>query len=139
MSRRVINPNQLQMFMKPSEIRKSLTGSVDFESQHISNPDVDWVEKKTTLLKNDIAESGVLQPVILDHGTKSARMSMPIFSKKPLPDNPVTMGNGHHRLQAALEIERESNPNIHVPVLHTEDDFMGRRGDTPVAYPHVWS
>lgn len=108
MSKRVINPNQLQMLMKPSEIRNSLTHSVDY--QYVEDPTADWEEKKTTMLKDNIAKNGIKNPVILDHSYNGP--------------GTVSMGNGHHRVQAAKEIE-DSGKEIYVPVLHTSDDYMG--------------
>lgn len=134
MSKRVINPNQLQMFMKPSEIRRQLTGSVD--QQPVADPTKDWEGKKTTHLKTRIAEEGVRDPVILDHGEKAAGMDRSIFSKEPLPKNPVSMGNGHHRLQAAKELEDEGR-EIYVPVLHTDDDFMAHKVRWNGVYPDL--
>ena len=112
MSKRVLNPNQLQMLMKPSEIRRTLTGSVD--GSNTADPSVDWEEKKTTMLKDSVAHNGVRSPVIIEHGNVGYGSY----------EGGRTMGNGHHRVQAAKEIE-DSGKEIYVPVIHTHGDYMG--------------
>lgn len=89
-----------------------LTHSVD--QQNTSDPSADWTDKKTTALKADIAQNGIHKPVILDHDDWEAG---------GLSDS-VTMGNGHHRVQAAKELE-DAGKEIYIPVMHVEGDFMG--------------
>jgi len=111
MSRRVINPNQLQMLMKPSEIRGMLKGSVDYVPT--ADPTRDWegkAEDNKLGLNESVAKEGVRNPVIIDHWQQ-------------VRGEPV-MGNGHHRVQAAKELE-DSGKEIYVPVLHVEGDYMG--------------
>jgi len=111
MSKRVLNPNQLQLLMKPSEIRNMLKGSVDW--QPTADPTEDWEGKALDNklgLNASVQQEGVRKPVIIDHWQQ-------------VRGEPI-MGNGHHRVQAAKEIE-DSGKEIYVPVLHVESDYMG--------------
>ncbi len=118
MSKHVINQNQLQMFMRPHEIKNAVVTSVDI-GRGVSLDEL-W-EKKAgdnsvhPRFVDDIRKNGVQNPVILQRTSS--------FGGFPV------MGNGHHRVQAAADLEAEDGKERYIPVEHDED-YMG---STPAA------
>lgn len=122
MSKRVLSTGQLAMFMKPSELKANLVGSVDGIDVH---DDADWHDSKhLPRLQDSIRQSGVRTPVILDHG-------QPGYGEGPV------MGNGHHRLHNAHLVEQDG-VETYVPVLHTEGNYMGDGPNMKKAFPAVF-
>ena len=109
------------MFMKPSELRASLAGSVDLGAKPL--PD-DWDYKSNDSLKNDIKRKGVQTPVIVDHG----------YHPGVRDEGGGVMGNGHHRVHNAHRLEEEGH-EIYVPIVHTDGNYMG--SDLGRSYPGV--
>lgn len=94
---------QLKLFMRPSELRDTISGTVE---DH--DPTEEWPDKYSPNLRRSIERKGVRTPVILQ------------------PQNRVDeflLGNGHHRVETASQMEREGK-EIYLPVLYSTN-YMG--------------
>lgn len=122
MSLKPENPNQYKLFMRPQEVLDTIKDSVDI---HISpsyhkNKGKDkeqvirdlWDLKKTELrrhpyagLTRSIEEHGVLRPITIEdrHG------------------EPLSMGQGHHRVLAAHRVEQKTGRQVYIPVVYDAD------------------
>jgi len=118
---RHLNPDQLKLFMKPSEIKDTISDSVEGLPTGSENH---WYSKDDAPLRRSIASGGVKTPVILDHAITPQGIS-----------EGFDMGNGHHRVENAHVLE-EQGREIYVPVLHTTNDYMGYW--TKETYPDVY-
>lgn len=108
------NPNQLQLFMKPSELLSKVSGFADdpggvsgsqFEGSGLQKyklreaQDSGRYENVDESLYDNIKKHGVQSPIVL------------------MGSNGVKLGNGHHRLAAAHQLEKEGH-DIVVPVVY---------------------
>lgn len=137
-------PEQLQMLMTPSEIKKSINFSVD--GQPRGEGEV-WDEKRVTnisdrnkngdmSLMGRIARNGVSVPVVLQHKQ---------FGQHDSQSSQIGMGNGHHRVEAAAQLHAEAKiltgdkkmQEPHIPVVH-DDDYMGGSSDMAKSFPRVY-
>ena len=109
------NPEQLQMFMRPHEILNKLHGFMDATASYIDDPkdypysdlhDEKLSEAKSTGLHDSIETDGVRDHIVL---TNTGR-------------DTFLMGNGHHRLSVALDLE-EKGHQVDIPVIH-DNNFM---------------
>ena len=109
------NPEQLQMFMRPHEILNKLSGFMDNTGSHIDDPkdypysdlhDEKLSEAKDSGLHDSIETDGIRDHIVLTNtGSDKFRM-----------------GNGHHRLSVALDLE-EKGHQVDIPVIH-DNNFM---------------
>ena len=134
-----LHPGQLQMFMRPQEILDSTTGSIESgphvlangqpgrTKQHMAmklqeasegeDPYVYSEEKgkwegQGPSLVDDVKAHGVEKPIILsDTGPNGMRHGSWI-------------GNGHHRLAAAMQAEKDTGRQQYIPVIH-DRHYMG--------------
>jgi hypothetical protein len=104
-------PMQLPMFMRATDLRESLTGTLDTPYEH---PD-EVMKRKLGESKrsgsshgagvhSSVSKQGVLNPVQLVHGVKGGLLS----------------GQGHHRIAAAADIAQSSGRDMWVPLVHTD-------------------
>lgn len=108
------NPEQLQMFMRPHEILNKLHSFLDDEG--IDDPrdypysdlhDEKLSEAKGMGLHDSIETDGVRDHVVLETAPHTTKFRM---------------GNGHHRLSVALDLE-EKGHQVDIPVIH-DNNFM---------------
>lgn len=119
MTKRVLNPNQLKMFMRPDEIKGATFPGDKFEGQSTREM---WEGKEETNTQYGMAErvvrEGVHEPVTIVHGPDG-----PLHATSPYEaeaqDKPV-LADGHHRVQAAAYAERNGVKESYVPVEHTD-------------------
>lgn len=120
------NPDQLQMFMRPHEILNKLSGFLDDTDAHLDDgrwyPDSDLhdeklQEAKDSGLHDDIETDGVRNHIVL---TNTGR-------------DKFRMGNGHHRLSVALDLE-EKGHQVDIPVIHDNDPMY----DTTDEYKNMY-
>jgi len=145
MTKRVLNPNQLRMFMRPGEIKDQATPGDwdpnfhqskddlwDMKSRESNYPPVGGVGYKyltvdqqtgdledvtlKTSLKDEIRKNGVQTPVHISHSETT-----PVWSGETGP----VLENGHHRVQAAHEVEKETGKQVYIPVVHSERGSYG--------------
>jgi hypothetical protein len=98
---------QLKMFMSPSEIEFS--SSVDHPHETFE----DVLETKlqrahSSGLYSNIEKEGVKAPIQVIHDRRTGKN---------------ILGHGHHRYAAASALEETSQPDILVPVVHTEAKY----------------
>lgn len=119
-----LQPKQLQMFMRPHEIKEQMWPG-DYEPAH-DGPGAAgqkrlWNLKEQENWQNDmdlrVEISGVLSPVDVVHG-HAPLVGDPAGHKAS--GKPV-LSNGHHRVQAAATAERNTGRHYYVPVEHHED------------------
>jgi len=124
MSRKVLNPNQLRMFMRPDEIR-SETWPADYDPR-LDGPGEEgqinmWREKSSENWISDmdleVEKEGVKTPVTIMHNNPGWAGD-PVGARasgKPL------LANGHHRVQAARVAELNKGKAYYVPVVHSDN------------------
>lgn len=107
-----VGPMQLPMFMRARDLADSLTGTLDKSEYSVE----EVMEHKLRASKgrmghghgtgvyDSVAREGVLNPVQMVHGM----------------NNSLLMGQGHHRVAAAEDIERQTGKDKWVPVVHTD-------------------
>ena len=122
MSRKPENPNQYKLFMRPQELMSSIRHSVDedgnvsYETLVSQNRDNIlrelWRQKDRELdnvshtgLLNSIEQHGILRPITLE-----------VYHNEP-----ITMGEGHHRVAAALRVEKKTGREVYIPVVYDRD------------------
>jgi hypothetical protein len=107
---------QLKMFYSPSEI--GFDDAIDAEAYGDFETTLKHklTTSKNTGLYDDIQEKGVRTPIQVIHDDKNKRK---------------ILGHGHHRYATALDIERSSNPDILVPVVHTTAKYYRPYGAPP--------
>lgn len=129
------NPEQLQMFMRPHEILNKLHSFLDDEG--IDDPrdypysdlhDEKLEEAKGTGLHDSIETDGVRDHVVLETAPHTTKFRM---------------GNGHHRLSVALDLE-EKGHQVDIPVIHdnnsmynSTDEYKQIYGKHP-RFEHEW-
>jgi hypothetical protein len=131
--RRQRAPQQLPMFMSPSELKRLPSGDmVDAEQtvhRHLTQQERQdfWARKRDKAVLTDagpygngaenlagsIRRQGVQRPVDLEHG--------PYPYRPDLGTDPTLMVNGHHRVAVADDVR----PNQLVPVLHHDVNDEG--------------
>ena len=135
-ARNHLNPYQYKLFMTGDEIKGLVTESVDRAMEYT---DVDpntgkeytvptqtmddvWADKGNKVLKNTIAKEGVRRHVTI----------------VPERDGTFTMGQGHHRVQAASDLAKEGK-TVYVPVMYDDDfNYSGAdNGEYQRMYPHA--
>ena len=121
MSKRVLNPNQLRMFMRPGEIKEQmwpadydprLDGPGEQGMQHMwsEKHDENWISDMDV----EVEREGVKTPVTIMHDNPGWAGD-PVGARasgKPL------LANGHHRVQAAHAAERHTGNASWIPVVH---------------------
>jgi len=121
------NPEQLQMFMRPHEILNKLHRFADDGLGNIDDPKdypySDLHERKLDEAKDSGLHDGIETDGILNH----------IVLKTSNYTNKFILGNGHHRLSVALDLE-EKGHQIDIPVIH-HNDYMY---DTTDEYKHMY-
>lgn len=133
MSESVLNPQQLQMFMRPGEILAKTEGrSVDYgdypgRTEAMLRGDVLTAAKRHhddgPSVYESVKSGGVEKPVILSPGNKLSDVMGGRFTSR---HEPLWMGNGHHRVASALAAEQETGQAKYIPVIH-DTDYMGTR------------
>ena len=120
------NPDQLQMFMRPHEILNKISGFMDNTGSHIDDPkDYPYSdlhneklgEAIDSGLHDGIETDGIMNHIVL---TNTGR-------------DKFRMGNGHHRLSVALDLE-EKGHQVDIPVIHDNDPMY----DTTDEYKHMY-
>ena len=135
-ARNHLSPYQYKLFMTGDEIKGLVSDSVDraweYEDvdpdtgKNITIPaetmDEMWEDKKSRGLKDQIAEQGVRRHVTI----------------VPERDGTFTMGQGHHRVQAASDLAKEGK-TVYVPVMYDDDfNYSGaNNGEYQRMYPHA--
>lgn len=141
MSRKALNQTQFggtpPMFLPASEIKNYVTSSVDLDNE-VNNMEDLWEGKTEEAqaeyhrywhgsgLYDSIKENGYdwSKPVEIWH--ENVGPDANIGSK----DNPFmvhtgehrrTMGEGHHRVAAGAQLEKETGKTVWIPILHKED------------------
>jgi len=133
-----LNPHQLQMFMRPSELLGKVKGVVDadrgqsvadvMEYKHRNaqyQADYDRMEthphEPTMTLDESIRSEGIRKPVILSPGDTVSTA----LDSTPNRSEHFWLGNGHHRVATAAAMEKEGT-DIHVPVIY-DHNYMGSK------------
>jgi len=121
------NPEQLQMFMRPHEILNKLHHFADDGLGNIDDPKdypySDLHERKLDEAKDSGLHDGIETDGILNH----------VVLKTSNYTNKFILGNGHHRLSVALDLE-EKGHQVDIPVIH-DTDYMY---DTTDEYKHLY-
>jgi hypothetical protein len=115
------NPNQYKLFMRPQELMDTIKRSVDegivsYQTrrygEHGRVMNALWHQKSAELkgypyhrLVDSIAQHGVLRPITIED-----------YSGTPL-----FMGQGHHRVVAAHQVEQQTGRQIYIPVVYNDD------------------
>jgi hypothetical protein len=119
------NPKQLQMFMRPHEILNKLHSFLDDEG--IDDPsdypysdlhDEKLDEAKDSGLHDGIETDGILNHVVLETAPHTTKFRM---------------GNGHHRLSVALDLESKGH-QVDIPVIHDSNPMY----DTTAEYKNMY-
>jgi hypothetical protein len=132
MSRKPENPNQYKLFMRPQELMSTIKHSVDevivnarrTQSQEDTMSSL-WSVKRSELygphyasLVKNIEKNGVLRPVTIED----------------VPGNPLTMGQGHHRVTAAHMVEQNTGKQVYIPVVYdNEMDYTDKKKNFPIS------
>jgi hypothetical protein len=112
---------QLRMFMRPREVQKLVKESVDRRWIWDKNKTMRnlWKQKRSEVegkaFKNvnvSVETLGVLDPIIII--PPSSQNYATEYSK-------YTMGQGHHRVMAALNAEKTTKQEYYVPVVYDRD------------------
>jgi hypothetical protein len=126
------NPEQLQMFMRPHEILNKIYSfsddlGDDDALEHLDDPrgypnsqlHADKLgEAIDSGLHDGIETDGILNHVVLETSPHTSKFRM---------------GNGHHRLSVALDLESKGH-QVDIPVIH-DNNFMY---DTTDEYKHMY-
>lgn len=115
------NPNQYKLFMRPQELMNTINRSVDesivpYQTRKYGEQgrimDALWKQKGMELnnfgykgLVESIEKHGVLRPITIED----------------YPGTPFFMGQGHHRVAAANQIEQRTGRQIYMPVVYNDD------------------
>lgn len=118
MSRKPENPNQYKLFMRPQELMDTIRHSVDEgdapyairqtkDRSLILNDMWDRKDKELNRLSHkglvsSVEKHGILRPVTIEDQ----------------PEEPLRMGNGHHRVAAALRVEKNTGRQVYIPVVY---------------------
>lgn len=119
MSARHINPNQLRMFMRPSEVKAAFVPgdyNPQYDRHNVSNM---WNEKRNEndgWMEDDISVNGVKRPITVMVGPEAGKRHSDAY-----PDATAVLANGHHRVQAAEDVEREHGKQVWIPIEHRAD------------------
>ena len=122
------NPDQLQMFMRPHEILNKIDSFVDDSGSMIDDPrDYPYSdlhneklgEAIDSGLHDGIETDGIMNHIVLQTAPRSSQFRM---------------GNGHHRLSVALDLE-ERGHQVDIPVIH-DNNFMY---DTTADYRRMYA
>ena len=106
---RNLNPDQLRMFMTPTEIKQQYApwpGDVDPDGEGRTEEEM-WADKRYENQDRQWDRPG-LTPLA---DTNLAEISNPVRL------GPMNIGNGHHRIEAGVEDE-EQGDEVYLPVLH---------------------
>ena len=127
------NPEQLQMFMRPHEILSKLYGfaddtsaddddDYDFDPKYYTDTQLHeekLEEAKGSGLHDSIETEGIRNHIVLETAPHTTKFRM---------------GNGHHRLSVALDLESKGH-QVNIPVIHdrnfmhdTTDEYKTRYG-----------
>lgn len=126
------DPNQLKLFMRPQELMDTVQHSADegIVDRDLRNKGTRkdimtsvWGTKRRELygphysgLVESIKKHGVIRPVTIED----------------IPNQPLSMGQGHHRVAAANMVEQQTGRQIYIPVTYDEDYS---HGDSTVKFP----
>ena len=119
----VRNPQQLEMFTPAERLRAIVPGDADAARRAglLRADEQVWEtklrESKQRPLYDDIAKSGVKEPVWVGHPPGAA--------------GPPKIIEGHHRIASAADI----NPKMEVPVRHYERNWLNAK--SPKGVPHL--
>lgn len=109
-------PLQLQMLMKPSEIRAMPTFSGFADETYYGDEETMWGHKlreaDTEGLTQRIEDEGVKSPVEIDHGMHRERA---ITNHHGF----IVFGHGHHRF-AVQERREQDGEEVYLPVEHED-------------------
>ncbi len=136
-ARNHLSPYQYKLFMTGDEIKGLVSDSVDRQGEYVQDVDPEtgkilvapeqtmdelWEDKKSKGLKDTIAKEGVRRHVTI----------------VPEQDGTFTMGQGHHRVQAASDLAKEGK-TVYVPVVYDSDfNYSGNEmDDYAKSYPHA--
>lgn len=128
------DPNQLKLFMRPQELMGTVKHSVDEvivdrdvrrEKKQDKTMSSMWDIKRSELqgphysgLVDSIKKHGVLRPVTIED----------------VSGNPLTMGQGHHRVAAANMVEQQTGRQIFIPVVYDKEmDYTDNPRNFPVS------
>lgn len=114
-----LNGDQLRMFMRPQEIINLVTSSIDQETNwddETKDQPLEelWNQKRAEVNKSVTYKD--LKPSITYHGVKRPITIVPGVDKH---EPSYMMGEGHHRVMAADEVEKETGKEIYIPVVHS--------------------
>lgn len=119
MSRKPENPKQFKLFMRPQELMDTIRYSVDDHMSPVYRTgtrdevmDELWKFKRGELrsqpysgMVRSIEQHGVLRPVTIE-----------VHGKQPL-----TMGQGHHRVAASKRVEEKTGRQVYIPVVYHDN------------------
>jgi hypothetical protein len=118
-----VNQEQFKLFMTSPEIKSYITGSID------RHPDESmahlWESKANPDLRASIKKTGVKTPVIIQAPGKG-----------DWNQNTRIMGNGHHRVEEAGNVQADTGHEVYLPVLY-DTHYMGYGHKTREAYPNL--
>lgn len=114
-----LNHDQLRMFMRPQEIINLVTSSIDQETNWDDETEDQpleglWNQKRAEV--NRSVTWKYLKPSITAEGVKRPITIVPGSDKY---EPPYMMGEGHHRVMAADEVEKETGKEVYIPVVHS--------------------
>lgn len=123
MSKNVVNPNQLKLFMTGTEWQKSVTHSTD------GPIDVVWQEKEQQSKNPGTHHGAGLYQSIQKHGYMHVDPKPTIiFETAPNGKSErVVQSEGHHRVAAAAALERETGKETFIPTNYVDNTDAARR------------
>lgn len=126
-----VHPNQFKLFMSPSELIGSVTGSGDRLTGLNETMSEMWNRKeKESRGPRQVSKHGYT----LSHGSgvynsiASEGVTSHVFVRPG--ETGLYMENGHHRVAAAAAVERETGRQQYIPVNYSasenDEDFYGK-------------
>lgn len=110
------NPAQLKLFYRPHEVKQMVSDSVDRGGDSMEEL---WEDKESEVndnarsngmftnyseMKRSIAKEGVQVPITIE--------------TQHDPKEPMVMGQGHHRVVMAEQVEKETGKHVYIPAVH---------------------
>jgi hypothetical protein len=131
MATNVVNPNQLKLFMTGVEWQESVTHSTDGPISTV------WKDKsgEARVSAEDHSYRGAphgagVYHSIREHGYRHDPSSPPTIVLEDAPNGKSVrkvQSEGHHRIAAAADLEREGNRTSYIPTNYVDNTAAGRR------------
>jgi hypothetical protein len=127
MSKSVLNPNQLKLFMTGTEWKNSITHSTDGPLEHI------WPQKEQEARSPESSGrhgAGVYDSLKENGFNHYKNVNSPatiIFEESPDGKSVRTVqSEGHHRVAAAAALEKDTGKQVFIPTNYVDNTPSGR-------------